>query len=148
MNWSGWFCLWASEALVASSVTPADGWLCAVAEAEIYLPFGQGPSAGSFSAWKGWKLEQALLLGKVSPGCSLTGIGPLKSHLSQSFSVVMTDTTSFSHLMLKLMWLFTVGFPFSFVLRVPEPFFFFLKKNHPKYPLGFPTPSEAASPSF
>lgn len=78
--------------------------------------------------------KQALLLGKVSPGCSLAGAGPLKSHLSWSFTMVIMDTVSSSHLVLKLMWFFTVGFPFSFVLRMPGPF---LKKQHPLPRCGF-----------
>lgn len=99
--------------------------------------FQTGAKYREFCVWnklcwtdcQGWRLEQGLLLGKVSPGCSFASAGPLKSHPSWSFNMVITDMASSSHLILKLMGLFTVGFPFSFVLRMPAPFW--KNKNSP-----------------
>lgn len=58
--------------------------------------------------------------------------------------MVMMDTATSSHLMLKVMGHFMVGFPFSFILRMPG----LVLKKQKISPLGFPTPPEIASPSF
>lgn len=152
MHWAWWFRVWAEKALVAFLITAADGWLCAVGEVKMCLPFRQEQTTGSLvcerNCWmgrQGWRLEQALFLGKVSPGCSLTGAGPLKSHLSWSFIIVMMHTPFCSHimkLMLKLMcfsWVF-----FHFCFENARTIF----KTWKKSPLCFPTPSEISSPSF